>query len=316
MRVAILDDYLNSARQVADWRPLDGRAEIVVFSDYLGRDEAKIARSLADFEVIVGMRERTPFPRSLIERLPKLKLLITTGMRNASFDLDAAAAQGVTVCATQSEATSTVELTWALIHALARDIPGQHASMRAGGWQTWIGHRLGGSTLGLLGLGRIGQQVAAIGKLFGMEVLAWSQNLTVEKAAEAGATRVEKADLFRRADVLSVHLVLGQRSRGLVGAAELGLMKPSAVLVNTSRGPIVDAAALVETLRAKRIRGAGIDVYDVEPLPQDDPLRSLDNVVLTPHVGYATQENYATMYTQVVEDIVAWMDGKPIRVIA
>ncbi|MGE4218246.1 MAG: D-2-hydroxyacid dehydrogenase family protein [Alphaproteobacteria bacterium] len=316
MRVAILDDYLDTARQVADWSPLDGRAEIAVFTDYLGRDEAKIAAALADFEVIVGMRERTPFPRSLIERLPKLKLLITTGMRNASFDLQAAAAQGVTVCATQAEAASTVELTWGLIHALARDIPGQHASMRAGGWQTWIGNRLGGSTLGLLGLGRIGRQVAAIGKLLGMEVIAWSQNLTAEKAAEGGATRVDKEELFRRADVLSIHLVLGDRSRGLIGAQELGLMKPTAVLVNTSRGPIVQAPALVEALRAKRIRAAGIDVYDVEPLPTDDPLRGLDNVILTPHLGYATRENYATMYTEVVEDIVAWLDGKPVRVIA
>jgi len=314
MRVAILDDYFNLALQLADWSPLRGRADIRVFTRPLGGEE-EAARELAGFEIIVGMRERTPFPATLIGRLPKLRLLITTGMRNLSFDLEAARSRGVTVCGTGNWGSPTSELAVGLMIALMRDIPGQFASMRQGGWQTRPGHDLAGKTLGLLGLGKVGSGVAAAGNAFNMKVIAWSQNLTGERAAECRARRVEKDDLFRQADVLSIHLILSERTRGLVGARELGLMKPTAYLINTSRGPIVDEEALLKTLREKRIRGAAIDVYGVEPLPADHPLRKLDNVLLTPHLGYVSTENFAKMYADAVEDIVAFLDGKPVRVL-
>ncbi len=314
MRIAVLDDYLNAARSLADWRPLEGRAEIKVFTEYLGGEE-HVARALSDFEVIVGMRERTPFPASLIRRLPKLKLLVTTGARNRSFDVEAAHAQGITVCGTGPVSNSTAELAIGMMIALMRDLPGQYDSMRRGGWQTRAGCGLNGKTLGLLGLGRLGGAVAAAGRIFNMRVISWSQNLTDQRAAECSALRVEKDELFRQADVLSIHLVLSERTRGLVGARELGLMAPTAYLINTSRGPIVDEAALLKVLQEKRIAGAALDVYGVEPLPADHPLRQLDNVLLTPHIGYVTVENFAKMYTAVVEDIVAFLDGKPIRVL-
>jgi len=314
MRVAILDDYFAAALRLADWSQLKGRADIQVFTKPLGGED-NAAKQLAEFEIIVGMRERTSFPASLIRRLPKLKLLITTGMRNLSFDLEAARAQGVTVCGTGSLGSPTSELAVGLMIALLRDIPGQFASMRQGGWQTRLGHDLAGKTLGLLGLGKVGSGVAAVGNAFNMKVIAWSQNLTEQRAGECRARRVEKDELFRQSDVLSIHLILSDRTRALVGARELALMKPTAYLINTSRGPIVNEGALFKTLQEKRIAGAAIDVYGVEPLPADDPIRKLDNVLLTPHLGYVSAENFARMYHDAVEDIVAFLDGKPVRVL-
>jgi len=314
MRVAILDDYFAAALRLADWSQLKGRADIQVFTKPLGGED-NAAKQLAEFEIIVGMRERTSFPASLIRRLPKLKLLITTGMRNLSFDLEAARAQGVTVCGTGSLGSPTSELAVGLMIALLRDIPGQFASMRQGGWQTRLGHDLAGKTLGLLGLGKVGSGVAAVGNAFNMKVIAWSQNLTEQRAGECRARRVEKDELFRQSDVLSIHLILSDRTRALVGARELALMKPTAYLINTSRGPIVNEGALFKTLQEKRIAGAAIDVYGVEPLPADDPIRKLDNVLLTPHLGYVSAENFAKMYHDAVEDIIAFLDGNPVRVL-
>ena len=314
MRIAVLDDYFDAARHLADWSPMTGRADIQVFTEPLGGED-NAAKRLADFEIIVGMRERTPFPAALIRRLPKLKLLITTGMRNLSFDLEAAHSQGVTVCGTGGVGSATSELAVGMMIALMRDIPGQFASMRQGGWQTRPGYDLAGKTLGLLGLGKVGGAVASVGNAFNMKVIAWSQNLTEQRAAECRARRVEKEELFRQSDVLSIHLILSERTRGLVGARELGMMKPTAFLVNTSRGPIVDEAALLQTLQEKRIAGAAIDVYGVEPLPAAHPIRKLDNVLLTPHLGYVSAENFAKMYQDAIEDIVAFLDGKPVRVL-
>jgi phosphoglycerate dehydrogenase-like enzyme len=314
MRIAILDDYFDAALHLADWNPLNGRAEIQVFTEPLGGEE-KAAMKLADFEIIVGMRERTPFPATLIRRLPKLKLLITTGMRNLSFDLEAARTQGITVCGTGGVGNPTSELAVGMMITLMRDIHGQFGSMRQGGWQTRPGHDLAGKTLGVLGLGRVGGAVAAVGNAFNMKVIAWSQNLTEQRAAECKARRVEKDELFLQSDVLSIHLILSGRTRGIVGAVELGLMKSTAYLVNTSRGEIVDEAALLKTLQEKKIAGAAIDVYGVEPLPADHAIRKLDNVLLTPHIGYVTAENLARMYQNAVEDIVAFLDGKPVRVL-
>ncbi|HWU40181.1 MAG TPA: D-2-hydroxyacid dehydrogenase family protein [Candidatus Acidoferrum sp.] len=314
MRVAILDDYFHVALQLADWSQLKGRADIQVFTKHLGGED-NAAKQLADFEIIVGMRERTPFPATLIRRLPKLKLLITTAMRNLSFDLEAARSQGVTVCGTGSLGTPTSELAVGMMIALMRDIPGQFASMRQGGWQTRPGYDLAGKTLGLLGLGKLGGAMASVGSALNMKVIAWSQNLTEQRAAECRARRLEKDELFRQSDVLSIHLILSERTRGLVGARELGLMKPTAYLINTSRGPIVDEAALLKTLQEKRIAGAAIDVYGVEPLPADHPVRKLDNVLLTPHLGYVSAENFAKMYHDAAEDIVAFLDGKPVRLL-
>ena len=314
MRVAILDDYFAAALRLADWSQLKGRADIQVFTKPLGGED-NAAKQLAEFEIIVGMRERTSFPASLIRRLPKLKLLITTGMRNLSFDLDAARAQGVTVCGTGGVGSPTSELAVGMMIALMRDIPGQFASMRQGGWQTRLGHDLAGKTLGLLGLGKVGSGVAAVGNAFNMKVIAWSQNLTEQRAGECRARRVEKDELFRQSDVLSIHLILSDRTRALVGARELGLMKPTAYLINTSRGPIVDEAALFKTLQEKKVAGAAIDVYGVEPLPADHPIRKLDNVLLTPHLGYVSAENFAKMYHDAVEDIIAFLDGNPVRVL-
>ncbi len=314
MRIAILDDYFDAARRLADWGQLSGRADIQVFTEHLGGEE-NAAKRLADFEIIVGMRERTPFPADLIRRLPKLRLLITTGMRNHSFDLDAARSQGVTVCGTGGVGSPTSELAVGLMIALMRDIPGQFDSMRRGGWQTRLGYSLAGKTLGLLGLGKVGGAVAAVGHAFQMKVIAWSQNLTEERAAECHARRVEKDELFRQSDVLSIHLILSGRTQGIVGAWELSLMKPTAYLINTSRGAIVDEAALHKLLQGKKIAGAAMDVYGIEPLPADHPIRRLDNVLLTPHLGYVSAENLAKMYQDAVEDIVAFLDGQPVRVL-
>ena len=315
MRVAVLDDYFNKALDLADWSPLEGKAEISVFTDYLGTEEAVLADTLQDFEIIVGMRERTRFPASLLARLPKLKLLITTGMRNASFDIAAANAQGVTVCGTGGVGSPTSELAVGMMIALMRDIPNQNRSMRDSGWQTKAGNDLAGKTMGMLGLGKLGGAVARVANALDMKVIAWSQNLTDERAAECDATRVEKDELFKQSDVISIHLVLSDRSRGLVGERELSLMKPTAFIVNTSRGPIIDETALLKALEGRQIAGAAIDVYGTEPLPADDPFRKLDNAMLLPHIGYVTEENLAHMYGDAVADIVAFLDGSPVRVL-
>ncbi len=314
-KIALLDDYQNVALEMADWSGLPGGAEITVFDDYIGSMDA-VAERLAEFEIVGIMRERTPFPRELFEKLPKLRLLVTTGMRNASVDVAAAAELGVTVCGTHGSGQATGELTWGLILALLRHIPFEHQAMRTGGWQTTLGNDLAGKTLGIVGLGRIGSQVARVGAAFGMKPIAWSQNLTAERATEFGTELVSKERLFAEADVVTIHLVLSERSRGLVGAAELGQMKPTAYLVNTSRGPIVDTGALIDALKDQRIAGGALDVYDTEPLPADHPLRGLDNVVLSPHVGYVTEETYRVFYEEMAENIAAFLKGEPMRVIA
>ena len=311
MRIAILDDYQGVALSLADWSSLD--AETVVFTEpFADADEA--VRAMAGFDVVVAMRERTRFPAEVLERLGDLRLLVSTGPRNAAIDLAAAQRLGITVCGTGYSASPTVELTWALILAAARNLPEEVASVRAGGWQLSLGTGLDGKTLGLLGLGRIGSAVAAIGQAFGMHTIAWSQNLTAEKAAGHGVRAVSKEELFAESDVLSIHLVLSARSRGLVGAAELAAMKDTAILVNTSRGPIIDEKALIEALRDRRIAKAALDVYDTEPLPADHPLRSLSNAQLTPHIGYVSRELYQTFYADAVADIAAFLAGSPVRV--
>ena len=311
-RVAILDDYQAAALASADWRSLHPQASIEAFADHLD-DLQAVARRLHTFEGVVAMRERTPFPRALFEKLPNLLLLVTAGMRNAAIDLAAATEHKVQVTGTDMLPYPTAELAWGLILALFRHIPQEDRATRAGHWQTTLGIGLKGKTLGLLGLGRLGSQVARVGNAFGMDVIAWSQNLTAERAREAGAQLVGKDELFARADVVSIHVVLSPRSRGLVGAAELKRMKPTAFLVNTSRGPIVEEAALLESLRAKRIAGAGLDVFEPEPLPKGHPLLGLDNVVITPHLGYVTEEGYRLVYGQAVENIRAFLDGQVLR---
>jgi phosphoglycerate dehydrogenase-like enzyme len=315
VRVAVLDDYQGVARETADWSVLPPGTEVQVFRDHLV-DEAAVAARLEGFDVVVAMRERTPFRRSLLTRLPALRLLVTTGMRNASIDVAAANEAGVVVCGTGGGGGSTAELTWGLILALLRQIPREDAATRAGSWQTTLGVDLEGKTLGVLGLGRLGTRVATVGRAFRMEVIAWSQNLTAERAAAAGATLVPKDELLRRADVVSIHLVLSDRTRGLLGARELALMRPTAYLVNTSRGPIVDEAALVEALRAGRIAGAGLDVFDQEPLPPGHPLLTAPRTVLTPHLGYVTRETYRVFFGDAVEDIGAFLAGTPLRVLS
>jgi phosphoglycerate dehydrogenase-like enzyme len=312
-RCAIIDDYQECALDMADWGALGAEVEVTAFKDHLA-DEDEIAGRLAEFEIVCVMRERTPFPGSLIAKLPKLGLLLTSGMRNFSIDLAAARDRGVTVCGTPSIGSPTSELTWGLILGLVRHIPLEDRSTRLGAWQRTVGHDLQGKTLGILGLGRLGGRVATVGKAFGMDVVAWSQNLTAERCAEIGAERVDKDALFARADVLSIHLVLSDRTRGLVQAADLARLKPSAYFVNTSRGPIVDEAALIEVLEQGRIAGAALDVFDVEPLPLDHPFRRLENTVITPHLGYVSVANYENYFGAMVEDIRAWLAGEPIRV--
>jgi phosphoglycerate dehydrogenase-like enzyme len=311
-RVAILDDYQNVALSCADWTKLPEGSQVEVFNDHLF-DETAIAKRLFDFDTIVAMRERTPFPRSLLDRLPNLKLLITTGARNASFDMAAAKERGIVLCGTRGVGSSTAELTWGLILSLVRHIPREDQSVRTGGWQTTLGPNLAGKTLGVIGLGNLGSQVAKAGVAFGMDVIAWSTNLTQERAEQAGARLVAKDELLSTADVITIHLVLGDRSRGLIGANELAQMKPSAYLVNTSRGPIVDEKALIDALSNKRIAGAALDVFDVEPLPADHPFRRLENTVITPHIGYVTTEGYKVFYEDAVEDILAFLAGNPVR---
>jgi phosphoglycerate dehydrogenase-like enzyme len=315
VNVAILDDYQEVALSSADWSPVTSRADVTVFTDHIA-DEAALTERLATFDVIVAMRERTAFPATVLARLPRLRLLITTGMANASIDLKAAARLGITVCGTGGTGAATPELVWGLILALARYIPQEDAEVRAGGWQRTVGRELAGSTLGLLGLGRIGQRIARYARAFDMDCIAWSQNLTAERAEAAGARLVTKQQLFAEADIVSVHLKLSERTVGLVGAAELAWLGPDGLLVNTSRGPIVDEAALVEALGRGSIGGAALDVFDTEPLPPGHPLRTMPNTVLTPHIGYVARESYAVFYAEAVEDIAGWLDGRPARVLA
>ena len=313
-RVAILDDYQNVARRMADWASLPAGTDLVVFSDHLS-DPGAVAARLADFDAVIAMRERTPFHRTLLERLPKLKLLVTTGMRNASIDVAAAVERKIVVCGTAGLPYPTAELTWGLILALFRQIPAEDRATREGRWQISCGLGLNGKTLGVVGLGGLGSRVAKIGRAFEMNVIAWSQNLTAARAAEIGATLVTKDDLLARSDVVSIHLVLSERTRKLFGAHELAQMKRTAFLINTSRGPIVDEVALVAALRQGKLAGAGLDVYDEEPLPLDHPLRNLPNTVITPHLGYVTEEGYRIFYGQALEDVKAWLAGEPVRVL-
>jgi phosphoglycerate dehydrogenase-like enzyme len=312
-RVAILDDYQKVAQRSADWSALPQGVEVTFCHDHLA-DPDRLALRLAPFAIVGVMRERTPFPGTLLERLPNLRLLITTGPRNAAIDVAAAQRLGITVCGTRSSGHATAELAMALILALARGLPAETAALRAGGWQVGLGRDLAGAVLGLVGLGRLGSRVAKLGQAFGMTTIAWSQNLSEAAAAEHGVRRVDRAELFRAADFVSVHLQLSARTRGLIGAAELALMRPDALLVNTSRGPIVVEPDLLEVLKAGKIHAA-LDVYEREPLPADHPLRKLDNVTLSPHLGYVHEENYRIFYGDTVENVAAWMAGKPVRVI-
>lgn len=311
-KIAILDDYANCSLDMADWSSIPGGYEPVVFTDNLVDHDALVAR-LKGFDVVCAMRERTPFPTAVASRLDDLKLFITSGMRNKAVDLETLKSKGVVCCGTDSPGFTTVEHTWALIFSVARHIPHDDRIMKDGGWQTRMPFDLRGKTLGLMGLGRLGGMVATIAAAFGMKVIAWSENLTDARCAEVGAERVSKDALFERADVLSIHMLLSDRSRGLVGARELGLMKPTSILINTSRGPIVEEAALIDALRSGQIRGAGVDVYDHEPLPENSPLRGLDSLVMTPHTGYVSEDTYRLFYGQMVENIKAWHAGKPVR---
>lgn len=316
MKVAVLDDYQRVALDYADWSRLGSDTQVDIFDRNLATED-EAARELAGYDVLCLMRERMPLSAALIARLPKLKLIIVTGARVRTIDMDAAVAQGITVCHTFAGESqhATPEIAWGLILSVARMIPDEHARVRQGKWQETIGTTLGGKTLGLLGLGKLGARMVPIAKAFGMEVIAWSQNLDAARAAEAGARLVAKEELFSTADVISIHLVLGERSRGLVGAQEIGLMKQGAMLINTSRGPIVDEGALVSALHEGRIK-AGLDVFDQEPLPTDHPLRSVPNAVTTPHLGYVTEGAYRGFYRDTVEDILAWRAGHPVRVLA
>ena len=314
-KVAILDDYQGVALQMADWSVLAPDCRVEVFRDHL-TDLDALAHRLRDFEIVTCMRERTPFRRDLLERLPNLRLLVTTGMRNAAIDLLAATERGVVVCGTAGGPESPpAELTWGLILALIRHIPHEDAATRVGRWGTTVGMSLENRILGVLGLGRLGATVARVGVAFQMSVIAWSQNLTAERATQCGATLVTKDELFARSDIVTLHVQLSQRTRGLVGARELALMKPTAYLINTARGPIVDEAALLRALQSRAIAGAGLDVFDEEPLPSDHPLKQLDNTLLMPHAGYVTEEQYRVRYRDTVENIASYLEGVPLRVL-
>jgi phosphoglycerate dehydrogenase-like enzyme len=316
LRCAILDDYLNLTLQIADWSKVEDRVELTVFNQPFASTEAA-AGALKDFEIICAMRERTPFPRALFAALPNLKLLITSGMRNAAFDMEAAKDHQVVLCGTQWARDPTAPLTMGLILELTRNIGRENARMHAGeALQKFVGTEIEGKTLGIVGLGKLGSKVAGMAKVFGMNVIAWSPNLTAERCKEVGVGYASKEELFSTADVITVHMVLSQRSRGLVGAADLARMKPTGYLVNTARGPIVDEDALLETLQQRKIAGAAIDVFSVEPLPVDHPFRKLDNIVLTPHLGYVTAESFRNHYSQMVEGIDGWFKGEPLRRLA
>jgi D-3-phosphoglycerate dehydrogenase len=316
VRCAILDDYQTVALKLADWAKIKDRVDIKVFSEHLGGPD-KVIAALQGFEIIVAMRERTGFPKRVIDALPALKLLITTGMRNASIDTEAAKARGVSVCGTGTFGNPTSGIAVGLMLELTRRIGYENARLHAGApWQTTIGLDLEGMTLGILGLGKLGMRTANLAKAFGMKVIAWSQNLTPDKCREAGVEYAAKDELFRQSDFITIHVVLSARTRGLIGAAELALMKPTAYLINTSRGPIVDENALIAALRGGKIAGAGLDVFDVEPLPLDHPFRKMDNVVITPHLGYVSEQNYRRYFADAVEDIIGFLDGKPMRILS
>ncbi|MEZ1324501.1 D-2-hydroxyacid dehydrogenase family protein [Pseudomonas fluorescens] len=314
VQIAVIDDWQDVARDVVDWSVLDSLGEVTFEHDYPA-DNATLAERLGRYQVICVMRERTRFDEDLLKRLPNLKLLVTGGMRNAALDMPAAAKLGIKVCGTDSYKHAAPELTWALIMAATRNLVKEANALRAGQWQQGLGGDLHGKTLGILGLGSIGQRVAQFGQVFGMKVIAWSENLTAERAEQAGVTHVSKQQLFEQADVLSVHLVLSERSRGLVDAQALGWMKPTALLVNTARGPIVDEAALIKALQKQHIAGAALDVFEQEPLPSMHPFRTLDNVLATPHVGYVSRQNYEQFFSQMIEDVQAWAAGEPVRLL-
>ncbi len=314
LRCAVLDDYQQVAASITDWTPVTDKVDITTFHHHIDNEDA-LVDTIQDFDIVVAMRERTPFSASIFRRLPKLQLLVTTGMRNAAIDIAGASAHNVTVCGTEGSSFATGELTWALILGLARHIVEENQTLRSGGrWQSTVGTDLHGRTLGVLGLGRIGSQVARIGLAFGMRVGAWSQNLTAERAKEVGVELMpSKEALLESSDFVSIHLVLSDRTRGLIGQRELSLMKPSAYLINTSRAPIVDQSALIESLEHGRIAGAGLDVFEVEPLPPDHRLRTLPNILATPHIGYVSEDTYRAWFRQVVEDIAAFLAGSPVR---
>ncbi|MFP3397788.1 D-2-hydroxyacid dehydrogenase family protein [Brevibacterium sp. H602] len=312
MRIVVLDDYQQVAGKFADWSGLDAEVE---FIDRPIVDDDDLVQVLSGAEVVVAIRERTAFTAGRLERLPDLRLLVTTGRVNASIDVEAARAKGIVVCGTESTTSATPELTWGLILSVLRSIPAEDAAVRGGGWQSTVGGDLDGHRLGVVGLGRLGTKVARVGAAFGMEVVAWSQNLDAERAQGLGARAVSKDELFSTADVVTIHYKLSERSRGLVGATELEAMKPGSILVNTSRAGLVDTDALITVLEAGGIRGAGLDVHDEEPLPVEHRLRSTPRTVLTPHLGYVTEDTYRIFFTQAVEDIAAWISGEPIRVI-
>jgi phosphoglycerate dehydrogenase-like enzyme len=314
-RCAVLDDYQNVALKLADWGRIAADVDVTVFNSSMNGPE-EVQRTLKDFHIVCMMRERTPFRRDTLMALPNLKLLITTGARNASIDLAAAAERGVTVCSTGAFGHPTTGITFGLILELTRRIGCENARLKSGEpWQTTLGPDIEGMTLGIVGLGRLGQRVSAVAKAFGMKVIAWSSNLTPERCQEAGVAYASKDDLFRNADIVTIHTVLGDRSRGLVTAKEFALMKPTAYMVNTSRGPIIEEKALIAALAERRIAGAGLDVFDVEPLPLDHPFRRMDNVVITPHLGYVSEQNYRHYFPDIVEDIRAFIAGAPVRVI-
>jgi phosphoglycerate dehydrogenase-like enzyme len=312
-QVALLDDYQGVALQSADWSPLNGKADITVFRDHLS-DSAALVERLKPFDVLSVMRERTPLTRAILEQLPNLRLISSTGFRNASIDLTAAKERGITVCHTGYSSHGAIEMTWALILAMLRNVPAEFASVQKGRWQISVGGDLEGKTIGIVGLGNIGARIAKIAHAFGMNILAWSQNLTRESAEKQGARLVSKEDLFRTADIVTIHLVLSSRTKGVIGATEFGLMKPTAYFVNTSRGPLVDEDALINALKSRAIAGIALDVYDSEPLPATHPFRSLDRLLVTPHIGFVTNETYRIFYRDTVENIVAWLRGTPVRV--
>ncbi len=314
MKLAVLDDYQGTAKDLADWSKLPSGTEVEFFQNHIVEEDQLVER-LKDFDMVMGMRERTPFTRSILSRLPKLRLLITTGRRNASFDVEAASELGITVCGTNGRGEGPTELTWGLILAMVRHIPEEDQRSREGSWGTTIGVGVKGKTLGLIGLGHIGSLVARVGVAFDMRIIAWSQNMTAERANECGATLVDKKTLFKESDIVSVHLVLSDRSRGLVSASDLALMKPSAYLVNISRGPIVDEEALIDVLERRAIAGAALDTFDVEPLPKDHPLFKTPNTLICPHLGYVIDESYQAFYTGVIENVRAFASGEPVRTI-
>lgn len=314
-RLAILDDYQDVAHGFADWAALEAEGvTVATFREPFPTAEALVS-ALADVTMVIAMRERTAFPREVLEKLPALQLLVATGMANASIDVAAAAEQGITVCGTPGSPAAAPELTWALLLAIARNVPAEENSLRAGTWQTTVGFELAGKTLGIVGLGKIGRKIAGYGQAFGMEVLAWSQNLTAEAAEEAGARRVSKEELFRLSDVATLHLRLSERSENIVGEQELRLLGPEGILVNTARGPLVDQDALLKALTEGWIRGAALDVFDQEPLQAGHPLLAAPNTVLSPHLGYVTRESYRQFYGGAFEDVTAWLAGTPVRVI-